>query len=330
MNDGFDSYAPWTAARAAGLVAGLVVCLVVGWPRTGSAEDSDRKPSVEALSNERRETFLEFLEAGNEAYRAGNYEKALPFYQKALDIAVEPLIHYRMAICYERSGRPRQALEQYRTFLERKPDAEKRGKVETTIETLENELRAKGRATLRVRSSPPGARAVVRAAEQESSSDRSRGETPLTVDVSPGTLRIRVEKDGYRPVRETIDVEGGETYNVNYLLEPDPRRRGGPRQASSSKTIAIVATITGGAGALVGGTLYAISLHCGLNRKSCSRSLFNTAAYGSYVGGGLGIVGLGTAAVFGILQPTRFPSDDSSRALRLRLAPRFVGISGRF
>lgn len=283
----------------------------------------------EDLTKREKTQFLEFLKAGNDAYENGEFEKALPFFERAYDILPKPVIHYKMGLAHERAGNPKEAIQYYRRFLEQRPDSDKRGKVEESIQKLQDQVDTRSTADVRVESTPANADVFVRAGSAEKRELEPRGRTPVTLTVVPGTVEITLEKEGYETIREAIRVEPGETYHYSYTL-PAQGGSGGPRRSRGSKTVSLVATVIGGAGALVGGTLYAVGLHCGRNRKNCSRSLFNTAAIGSYVGGGLGVAGLGTAAIIGLTDDSSPRARAPATNLRLMLSPGFIGISGRF
>lgn len=320
----FDTNRPPTTDNV--LALGLVA-LFAFIPSTAlSQSDSERAKTVDELSREEKKTFLEFFRAGKEAYTQGEFERAIPFFEKAYNILPKPALQYRIGLSHERAGNLEKALEHYRTFLQQKPDSAKRGQVKSAIEKLENEVEARSQAYVDIESNPPGAEVYVRAAGNVKRELHPRGRTPLTLELVSGSFELILEKEGYRTVRRPIEVEPGENYNYNYELP-----RTGSSASAGSKTVPLVATIVGGAASLVGGTLYAVGLHCGRNRENCSRSLFNTAAIGSYVGGGLGVAGLGTAAVIGLT------GDSGSRALgpadrqrnlgiEVMLGPSFVGL----
>ena len=101
------------------------------------AEESNERPTMETISADQKEDFVRFVEAGKEAYSNGKFEEAVPFFEKAYDIVPRPELHYRIALSHERAGHADEAVTYYRKFLDEKPDTEKRGQVEATIERLE-------------------------------------------------------------------------------------------------------------------------------------------------------------------------------------------------
>jgi len=301
------------------------------------AEPPDERPSsVEDLSREQKRRFLEFLRAGNGAYADGEFEKALPFFERAYEILPKPVIHFKMAVCHERAGHPDEALRFYRRYLEQRPDSPKRGRVQASIEKLRQRVRERSMAEVEIESNPSNAKVFVRTGGAERRELEPRGRTPVTLEVVPGTVELTLEKEGYETLRETIRVEPGERARHRYTFSDRPRsrRRGGgqrgPERGRRSNTVALTATIVGGMGALVGGTLYGVGVHCAQNRKGCSRGLFNTAVVGSYVGGGLGIAGLGTGAIIGLTDNSGGRTKSSPPEVRLVARPPFVGLHVRF
>lgn len=307
----------------------------------GGAEATEQQESSEPTAKQ-KEQFAEFVEAGKEAYTAGNFEKAIPFFEQAYEVIPRPELKYRIALSYERSGQPEKALKYYREFLEEKPDTEKRGAVEQTISDLEEELEGENQATVRVESSPSGARVFVHPADEEGQADEPRGETPLEVSVSGGKeLRISLEKEGYRAENRVVGARAGETLTYSFDLEEVPTDTSDrPRSQRTDGGMgggAVAALIVGSVGVVGGGTFYGIGQHCSQvsgRKKNCSRGLYNGSVISSYVGGGLGVAGLGTAAVLwmtgGDESNRRASVDGDAPRLRLFISPQSVGLSGRF
>ncbi len=72
-------------------------------------------------------------------------------------------------------------------------------------------------ATLTIDSEPTGASVTV--------GKRSRGRTPLKLTVAAGTTAVLVEKDGFKPWRETARLKAGETRTLRAQLEAVPAPR---------------------------------------------------------------------------------------------------------
>lgn len=102
--------------------------------------------SRDDLSRIEKIELIKRIDAGSDAYENGDFERALREYTRAYEILPDPGFHYRIALANERLGRDEAALEQYRLYLEKRPDAEKRGQVERTIEQLESAIAEKSLA----------------------------------------------------------------------------------------------------------------------------------------------------------------------------------------
>ena len=325
----------------------LIVSLALVVPSTLLAQESSPSPeeAKEQLTAEQKENFVEFVKAGKEAYSRGEFEKAVPFFEHAYSLVPRPALHYRIALCHERSGHPKKALEFYRKFLDAKPESSKRGQVEKTISRLEKQLRKASVATVSIATDPAGAEVYVRTDDAEHREEEARGDTPLELELSPGRVEVTFEKEGYKPLTKTVEVAAGEKYNLSYGLteieqtEPSAKTSTPPSepapapQAKRSNALPIVAAIIGGVGAIGGGTLYGIGTHCGSNTRSCSRGLFNAAALGSYIGGAVGVAGLGTATIVWLTrsgETTAHSRTEPRLKIRLSLSPNAVGITGSF
>ncbi len=311
------------------------VCLLApsGLAAQNGSDDAEAR-TLDDLSREQKAKFVELVEAGKQAYSAGNFEEAAPYFERAYQIVPRPELHYRLALCHERAGHPKKALTRYRRFLEEKPESDKRGAVETTIERLEASVRENARATVRVETTPEAAGLTIRRAGDEASEPVTSGTTPIDSRLDPGPIVMRVEKDGYEPTERRVDLEAGETYNFSLTLDErsvsDPES---PPPSGSSKTFPTVVTIVGATGAATAATLYGIGLHCDTNRRACRRGLYDTAATGSYIAGGVAAVGLGTSLFLwmdGSENSSPGSDADPPASVRLRLRPTGLDLSARF
>lgn len=289
--------------------------------------------TFDELSREKKKKFVDFVQDGKQAYSAGNFQEAIPYFENAYEIVPQPELHYRTALSHERAGNPREALERYRAFLEAKPETDKRGAVESTIERLEEQTRA----TVEIATEPSDANLRVQrpAEDGDGLSTTARGSTPAKAELDPGPVVFRVDREGFESTRERLELEAGEAYNINLTLdersvaapEVPTDETANPKANGFPTTLAIV----GGGSALGAATLYGIGTHCGANRGSCRRRLYNTAATGSYIAGGLAVATLGTATVLwmGGSESSGGASDKPS-SVNLRLGPSHVGLSARF
>lgn len=108
-------------------------------PGTGPTEPPRQDPQLERA--------MESYELGKKAYNAARYEDALGHFQEAATRYASPDFQYNIGLCYERLGKPDEAIRAFRTYLRAKPDADDRANVEDRIFQLEREIeRAKAEA----------------------------------------------------------------------------------------------------------------------------------------------------------------------------------------
>ena len=95
----------------------------------GQEEEIARK--IEAIS-----------EQATEAYKAGEYKKALDLFKQAYDMEAIPTLLYNIGRCHERLEEHKEAKTYYELFLlEADPDSEIKGKVEERMKTVEVKIR---------------------------------------------------------------------------------------------------------------------------------------------------------------------------------------------
>lgn len=85
---------------------------------------------------------MESYELGKKAYNAARYEDALGHFQEAATRYASPDFQYNIGLCYERLGKPEEAIRAFQTYLRAKPDASDRANVEDRIFDLEREIEA--------------------------------------------------------------------------------------------------------------------------------------------------------------------------------------------
>ena len=322
----------------------MTLTLVMGSGRTGLSQETTGGTGEESTTAERRseltaqqkEDFAKFVQAAQDAYQEGEFDRAIPFLERAHEIIPKPALHFRIALCYERSDQPRKALEYYRKFLEEKPDSSRRGAVEETISQLEARLEKASKATVEVVTNPSGVKVSVRRLEAGGErGEEARGRTPLTMQTVGGKLEITLQKEGYRTLTRTVEATAGERQSFSFRLQ-EATPHAAPSSSRRPRGAAVALLVVGGIGVVGGGALYGVGLHCrGVSaaQKNCSRGLFNASVYGSYVAGGVGLAGLGTAALLwltGDRKAKASQSDATAVPIRAVVSPGGVGIVGRF
>lgn len=89
-------------------------------------------PSNDELTREARTFFLR----GVAMYRRGRYEAAMQAFTAALRFAPLAEVYFNTAVCAERLGSRRDAVDYYREYLRLRPEAPDRGHVEAEIRRL--------------------------------------------------------------------------------------------------------------------------------------------------------------------------------------------------
>jgi PEGA domain len=154
----------------------------------------------------------QLFEAGVAHYDAARYADALSEFQEAYRLKPHPLVRVNIANCYDKLGRPVEAIENFEAFLaapEGNPG--QREEVRGALRELQKHV---GRLALNV--APPGARVLVD--EQEA------GRAPLleTVMLPLGRHRISVALDGYETALRVADIKPQETVTLRIDLDPLP------------------------------------------------------------------------------------------------------------
>ncbi|MCR9165051.1 MAG: tetratricopeptide repeat protein [Nannocystaceae bacterium] len=101
-------------------------------PGTAPTEPPRQDPQLERA--------MESYELGKKAYNAARYEDALGHFQEAATRYASPDFQYNIGLCYERLGKPDEAIRAFRTYLRAKPDADDRANVEDRIFQLERDI----------------------------------------------------------------------------------------------------------------------------------------------------------------------------------------------
>jgi hypothetical protein len=157
-----------------------------------------------------REQARSAFNRGVERYEAADYQAALVAFEEAFRLAPHPAVRVNMANCYERLGRPIEAIAHYERFLaegQNVPERQRR-EVEQTLATLRLQV-----GTVRLLVRPEGASVRV-------DGELRAAAEPLSV--LPGPHTIEVSLDGYTTSTREIAVAGGRTSELSIELERTP------------------------------------------------------------------------------------------------------------
>lgn len=116
----------------------LLASIFVSCP-LGSA--SAQEESVES-ADEREEQARAVFQAGRVAYGNGDFESALEYFRRALELSDRPALLFNVGMAATQLRRDREALEAFEAFLEAEPDAPNAAQVRARIEVLRRSLQA--------------------------------------------------------------------------------------------------------------------------------------------------------------------------------------------
>lgn len=162
----------------------------------------------EATKLQAREQFNQ----GISQYEASQYEAALESFQEAYRLSPHPLVRVNMANCYDRLGKPVEALFHFERFLSETEGDRSRAAQRTEVESALRRLkRSVGELNLRV--IPDGS--MVRVDETE----ERRSPIVEPIVLAAGDHVIVVTRPGFATTERRVQIRGGQIENVNITLD---------------------------------------------------------------------------------------------------------------
>ena len=175
---------------------GMLLCAATAHAQSGDAARTNAKA---------------LFERGVADYGAGQYASALSSFQEAFRVRPHPLVNVNIANCYDKLGKPLQAIFHFQRFLESDAGTPaQRDEVKAAVERLKQQI---GKVNLRI--TPDGALAILDAGEQRKAPILD----PVQLEAGKHTLEVRAE--GYKTVQRNLSVKGGATLEITVALEPD-------------------------------------------------------------------------------------------------------------
>jgi hypothetical protein len=149
--------------------------------------------------------------AGVASFQARDFAAARHAFEEAHHLFPNPRVLANIAACFDREGRPADAVRTYRRFLEEAEDIEptvRRG-AEREIARLRPII---GELVLAI--DPPGAEVHI--------DDGIGGVAPLAspLAVAPGQRLLEVRAPGHAPFSRSLDVAAGQQINLSVVLQP--------------------------------------------------------------------------------------------------------------
>jgi hypothetical protein len=170
----------------------------LGLPRAAAQEDT-------------RQQAKALFESGVQFYDKGEYAKALQAFQEAYRLHPHPVVRVNMANCYDRMNKPIEAIFHFERFLEESEDDVKPAKRNEVTAALKRLRRKVGQVQLRV--VPDGVSIRIDDAEKR----QSPVVEPLLLVAGEHFIEARLE--GYRPVRRSINVAGGDITEISITMQ---------------------------------------------------------------------------------------------------------------
>jgi hypothetical protein len=97
--------------------------------------------STRAYADDRTEARTHY-QTGMKFYNAGDYKLAIKEFTAAQQLAPADLNNYNLGLCYDKLGEGEPAIQYYREYLNKVPDAPKRAEIEASIARLDGALKS--------------------------------------------------------------------------------------------------------------------------------------------------------------------------------------------
>lgn len=199
------------------LVAALCVPALAAAQTPGSAPRSTPTtpgsappPAAGEPTDDARARAKSLFERGVAAYEGARYAEALASFQEAFRLRPHPLVRVNIANCYDKLGKPLEALFHFDQFLASDvPTTAQRQEVVAATERLRKQL-----GSVIVRVTPDGAIVTFDGGEQR----RAPLLEPIQLPAGAHSLEVRL--DGYQSVQRSFTVPGGSSLELEVVLEP--------------------------------------------------------------------------------------------------------------
>jgi hypothetical protein len=248
----------WVCAAA--LLSGVAISssssVALAAPKGGGKE-----PAAAAATGDdaKKAEAKKFFDEGKAKADAGDFAGALPLFQKAEETWAGAAPKLRIAQCYDKLGKVREAMAAYRVFIESNPGDKYADRVKESGARLA-ELEAMLPAKLAVKVTPPDAKGLTITVDGQAMTG-TEFETP------PGAHTMVVSAEGFAPTTEQLQLKGGEQRDVAVTLAvaqpagpvaPPPVPGEGEEEEGGSSNIPAYVTLgIAGAGVILG-TIFGI------------------------------------------------------------------------
>lgn len=95
-----------------------------------------------AWADDAKEQAKQHFMAGEQKFKAGDYQGAIAEFEAADALVPSPILSYNIGLAHEKLGQDEQAVAKYQDYLVRRPDAPNRAQVEARISGLQQKIAA--------------------------------------------------------------------------------------------------------------------------------------------------------------------------------------------
>jgi hypothetical protein len=209
---------PILSRIAAGLVAAaMATTSLAPLARAQDAGKPADKPAPAKAEPDKktRDAARKAFGEGKKAFDAGKYDKAYEGFKKANELIPAPLALYWMALSLDKAEKLDEATAAYQALLDH-PDAAKIGDEKLNASKARyQELAARKLGKVNLTTSPAGAMVTVDGEAQP-------GETPMRLELKPGTHKLTITAAGHQPKQVELTIEPSATTDETVQLEPEP------------------------------------------------------------------------------------------------------------
>ncbi len=153
----------------------VALCASVGVATTRAWADD---PRIEARTH---------YQAGVKFYGGGDYKAAIKEFSSAQQLAPADLNNYNLALCYDKLGDAEPAIQYYKEYLAKVPDAPKRSEIEASVSRLEGALKSSAAKRAEEAKKADDARAAEDAKHAQAAQDAKKADDARHVDDSKQT-----------------------------------------------------------------------------------------------------------------------------------------------
>ncbi len=178
-----------------------------------AAPAAAQQPAPSGIDNKQAQGRVRY-ERGVDAYKAGRFKDAIDLFLQADALAPSAALSFNIARAYEKIGDDAAALQWYRDFRRRAPDAKNGADVDASVRSLEAALAEKGVQQLTIISTPAGATVAI--------DGQPVGVTPYTGQLAPGTHQLVLSLRGHVELTRDVLLSAERATDVLVELAPLP------------------------------------------------------------------------------------------------------------